>query len=180
MRESCGMYSTRGAKCVVRFAKRWKRRARTARRCVCAIGGSAERRSSASVCDKCAQTSTRRLFSGICTGPEVGASSALTALSPSRSSAMKPKSSFHAAVALAFVLSACAGANGISRPPRAQQWYERALAEFRAVDIEAAHDSARHALDLVPDDEEVRVLAARVALARLEYDEVVRLLKGLD
>lgn len=81
-----------------------------------------------------------------------------------------------------LVLAGCPWANGQSnsRPPRAQKWYERALAEFRAASVDAAHDSVQHALDIVPEDEEVRMLAARVALARLEYDEVLRLLRGLE
>src|SRR5690606_20440820 len=66
-----------------------------------------------------------------------------------------------------------------SRSPRAQKWYERALTEYRAAAVDSAYESVQHALDLVPEDEEVRLLAARVALARLEYDETIRLLRGL-
>lgn len=74
------------------------------------------------------------------------------------------------------------GANSPSsnRPPKAQKWYQRAIDEYSAAQIDIAHDSVRHALDIVPEDPEVRVLAARIALARLEYDEVVRLLDGLE
>lgn len=63
------------------------------------------------------------------------------------------------------------------RPPKAEKWYRRAQQEFRVADVDAAHDSIQQALDIVPADEQVRLLAARVALARLEYAEVVRLLR---
>ncbi len=66
-----------------------------------------------------------------------------------------------------------------SRPAKADKWYRRAQQEYRLAQMEAAHDSARHALDIVPADEQVRLLAARVALARLEFAEAVRLLRGI-
>jgi hypothetical protein len=66
-----------------------------------------------------------------------------------------------------------------SRPPKAEKWFRRAQEELRVAEIDAAHDSAQQALDLAPADEAVRVLAAKVALARLEFAEVARLLRGL-
>jgi tetratricopeptide (TPR) repeat protein len=87
-----------------------------------------------------------------------------------------------AVLACTAVLAGCpTGANSPDdvRPPRAQKWYDRAQAEYRIAQLDAAYDSARHALDLVPGDEQVRLLAAQVALARLEYDEVLRLLRGI-
>lgn len=66
----------------------------------------------------------------------------------------------------------------VVRPPRAQQWFDRALEKYRAVEIDEAHDSALQALELVPQDPEVKLLAARIALARLEYDRTLQLLKG--
>ena len=65
---------------------------------------------------------------------------------------------------------------GAARPARAQKWYDRALDEYKHVDIDAAHDSARQALEIVPQDTEVKLLAARVALARLEFDRTLQLL----
>ncbi len=87
------------------------------------------------------------------------------------------------ALALLAVLPAAhcgLGANSADRPPKAQQWLERAERELRAADVDAANDSVRHALDIVPEDEEVRVLAAQISLARLEYDEVLRLTRGIS
>ncbi|MEZ4446143.1 MAG: hypothetical protein R3B72_44110 [Polyangiaceae bacterium] len=67
-----------------------------------------------------------------------------------------------------------------TRPAKAQKWLTRAQEEFAAAQIDASHDSVQHALDIVPDDPDVRLLGARIALARLEYDEVVRLLEGVE
>ncbi|MEM9694712.1 MAG: hypothetical protein AAGA56_19340, partial [Myxococcota bacterium] len=96
---------------------------------------------------------------------------------------MKRQASLALAAALsASVLVGCPQVNspGSSRPPKAQKWFERGQREFRAVRIDAAGESLREALELVPQDEEVRVLAARVALARLEFDEALRLLRGVQ
>ena len=65
------------------------------------------------------------------------------------------------------------------RPARAQKWFDRAQKEYRAVDIDAAYNSSEQALLLVPQDTEVKLLAARVALARLEFDYTLQLLKGV-
>lgn len=87
-----------------------------------------------------------------------------------------------AAVALAVCSFGCPSVNSprAERPEKAEKWYQRALAEYRQASMDAAHDSAHHALELVKEDPDVRTLAARVALARLEYDEVLRLLKGVS
>ncbi len=66
------------------------------------------------------------------------------------------------------------------RTPRAEKWYQRALAEYQRASIDAAYDSARHALELAPNDEEVRLLVARASLARLEFDEVLQQLKNVE
>ncbi len=62
---------------------------------------------------------------------------------------------------------------------RAESWFRNALDAYRNVNMGVAYDDARQALFLVPDDPQVRTLAARVALARLDYDEAVRDLEGL-
>ncbi len=67
-----------------------------------------------------------------------------------------------------------------ARSPRAQKWYDRALKEYRAIEMDAAYHSAQQALELVPEDTEVKILAARVALARLELDHALQLLKGVS
>ncbi len=65
------------------------------------------------------------------------------------------------------------------RPPAASQWLERARASYRAADFDDASDAARHALDASPNDPEVRELAARIALVRLDYSDALRLAEGL-
>lgn len=66
-----------------------------------------------------------------------------------------------------------------SRPKDAEKWFRRAQGDFRQADFGEAHDSAQKALGIVPDDPEVRTLAAEVAIAQLDYAEVLRLLKGV-
>jgi tetratricopeptide (TPR) repeat protein len=65
------------------------------------------------------------------------------------------------------------------RPQAAEKWLRRAQSEFKVADIEAARDSIQKALLLAPNDLEIRMLAGRVALARLDYAETLRLLKGV-
>lgn len=87
-----------------------------------------------------------------------------------------------ASLALALSLVGCLSAKSphAGRPEKAEKWYQRALGEYRQVSMDAAHDSAHQALELAKEDVDIRTLAARVALARLEYDEVLRLLKGVS
>ncbi|MBI4957012.1 MAG: hypothetical protein HY908_33665 [Myxococcales bacterium] len=84
----------------------------------------------------------------------------------------------------ALALGAAGCRNGLAsegaRSPKAEQWFQRASHEYRDARIDAANDSVHQALELAPKDEEVKILAARVALARLEYPEVLRLLRGVQ
>jgi hypothetical protein len=66
-----------------------------------------------------------------------------------------------------------------SRPETAEKWFRRAQLDFQTADVEEAHDSVGKALAIVPTDTDVRLLAARIALARLEFAEALRFLKGL-
>jgi tetratricopeptide (TPR) repeat protein len=96
-------------------------------------------------------------------------------------------SSFHRArwtipVLLTFALLAgCSDAaspdNG--RPPSAEKWFRRAQSSLTSADFDEARDSAQKALSIVPEDVEVRTLAAQIALASLNYAETLRLLKGV-
>lgn len=84
-------------------------------------------------------------------------------------------------LAAAALLAGCSGAaspdNG--RPADAEKWFRRAQTDFTQADFEEAHDSIAKASQLVPEDQEVKALAARIALASLDYAEVLRLLKGV-
>jgi tetratricopeptide (TPR) repeat protein len=81
-----------------------------------------------------------------------------------------------------MLLAACSGASlpGAARPQAAQKWFLRAQQEFQNADVENARDAISKALAIVPADTEVRQLAARIALARLDYAETLRLLKGVQ
>jgi tetratricopeptide (TPR) repeat protein len=70
-------------------------------------------------------------------------------------------------------------AEGGGRPQTADKWYRRAQQHFQSADVEEAHDSVSKALAIVPSDTEVRMLAAHIALSRLEYAEALRFLKGM-
>lgn len=84
-----------------------------------------------------------------------------------------------AAIALTLAASACTDARSAAdeRPADAQKWFARAQEDVQIARIDEANDSVRKSLAIVPADLEVRVLAAHIALARLEYAEVLRLLK---
>jgi hypothetical protein len=72
-------------------------------------------------------------------------------------------------------------ANGVeSLPPAAAQWYDRAKKSLAAGDVDDARDAAQSAITAAPESPDVKVLAARVHLARLEYGEATRLLKGIE
>ncbi len=85
------------------------------------------------------------------------------------------------ATGLLPILPGCSGASSPDngRPKLAETWFRRAQHEFQEADFEDAHDSAQKALAIVPEDPEVRLIAGEVALASLEYSEVLRLLKGV-
>jgi tetratricopeptide (TPR) repeat protein len=65
------------------------------------------------------------------------------------------------------------------RAPLAQKWLERAKASYATVDLDDASDALKSALEAAPNDVEVRTWAGRVALARLDYAETLRLLQGV-
>lgn len=84
-----------------------------------------------------------------------------------------------AAAALLAGCSAGAASPENDRPADAEKWFRRAQTDFTQADFEEAHDSIAKASQLVPEDVEVKALAAKIALASLDYAEVLRLLKGV-
>ena len=72
------------------------------------------------------------------------------------------------------------GPQAPNRSPLATQWLDRSKISYRAGDFDDARDAAAHALAAAPNDPETRETAARVALVRLDYPEVIRLTEGLD
>jgi hypothetical protein len=96
-----------------------------------------------------------------------------------------PRSAFSTALALACVLSgALAGcgaiAGGAEFPPTAKRWYERGDRSYRTGDLEDAQVASDNALRAAPDREETRLLSGRVALALLDYDRSLRVLRGME
>ncbi len=79
------------------------------------------------------------------------------------------------------MLAGCSGAvtPDSGRPKDAEKWFRRAQTSFAAGDFDDAHESAKNALVLVPEDVEVKTLAGQVALASLDYGETLRLLTGV-
>lgn len=61
-----------------------------------------------------------------------------------------------------------------------KRWFDRGDASFRQGDLEDAESASENALRVTPDREEVRLLAARIALAKLEYARTLQVTEGLE
>jgi hypothetical protein len=86
-------------------------------------------------------------------------------------------------VSLSLAAAACGpqgGARAPNRPPLATQWLQRAEASYRQADFDDARDAARQALTAAPQDMDIRALAARIALVRLDFSDALRLTEGLE
>jgi len=89
---------------------------------------------------------------------------------------------------LAAVICSCAliwgcgaaGQQDADWPPTSKRWFDRGDASFRQGDLDDAESAAENALRVTPDREEVRLLAGRIALAKLEYERAIQVLKGLE
>lgn len=83
----------------------------------------------------------------------------------------------------ALALTAIAGcgpdANGSARAPLADKWFNRAQQSYKTGDLEDATQAVESALKAAPQDEETRLLAARIALAKLDYAEALKFTEGL-
>ncbi len=80
-------------------------------------------------------------------------------------------------------LAACGASFDPAHPPRtplADKWFTRAKASYKSGDFADANEASKSALQAAPSDPEVKTLAARVALARLDYPETLRLTDGLQ
>jgi hypothetical protein len=75
---------------------------------------------------------------------------------------------------------AAAGPGEAEWPPLAKKWFDRAEASFRGGDVEDAETAVDSALHADPHRPQIKLLAARIALARLEYAKVATLLKGVE
>jgi hypothetical protein len=83
---------------------------------------------------------------------------------------------------LSALLLGCAGTAAnqeASWPPLAKKWYDRATASLHVGDIQDAELASDNAIRLEPQRPEVKLVAAKVALAQLQYDRVIQLTEGL-
>lgn len=83
--------------------------------------------------------------------------------------------------ALGLVLSAC-GTMGPSEPEwpaDSKRWYDRANASYESLDNEDARNAISKALQVEPSRTESRLLAARIALAQLDYAAAVEFVNGV-
>jgi Tfp pilus assembly protein PilF len=80
-----------------------------------------------------------------------------------------------------FALAACGGPdpNASGRAPLAEKWLARAKAAYRSGDLEDASTAIDGALKAAPKDDETHLLGARIAMAKLEYAEALKLSEGL-
>jgi len=83
----------------------------------------------------------------------------------------------HFGVLFSLVLSvACGGASREPEwPPTAKKWFDRAEYSYRTGDLEDATHASERALAALPDQPEVRLLGARIALARLDFEQALEL-----
>ncbi|MFO0568271.1 MAG: hypothetical protein U0263_21600 [Polyangiaceae bacterium] len=87
------------------------------------------------------------------------------------------------AMLLALCSAACGPAVTNSEPAwpeNAKKWFDRAQQSYRTGDVEDAESAVGNALRVLPEAPEVRILAARIALARLDYERTTQLLNGVE
>lgn len=86
-------------------------------------------------------------------------------------------------IGLLAALSACPPSRTPEAPTRSavvQKWLDRAKESYATAQVDEADDEIGNALQQAPDDVEIKLWAARIALARLELDKVVEVLAGVD
>jgi hypothetical protein len=98
---------------------------------------------------------------------------------------MRPRSLLtFAFLALAAITAPACGpggdANNPSRTPLADKWLARAQNSYRQGDFEDAQHAGKAALEVAPKDHDIRMINARIALARLEYAQALRLTDGMQ
>ncbi len=90
---------------------------------------------------------------------------------------------FMTALSALTALAACGDGPDANAPGRSQladKWLNRAKQSYRSGDAEDASVAIDGALKAAPHDRETRALAARIALAKLDFDEAIKLTEGLQ
>lgn len=88
----------------------------------------------------------------------------------------------HLSFGLAAILlaSACAPTPQEAKwPPTAKKWFDRAAHSYQTGDLDDARLASDNALAALPNEPEVRLVAAQVAMAELEFDRALQLLAEL-
>jgi hypothetical protein len=67
-----------------------------------------------------------------------------------------------------------------ARTPLADKWLTRAKLSYKSGDFADASEAAKSALQAAPSDPEIKTLAARIALAKLDFAETLTLTAGLQ
>lgn len=66
-----------------------------------------------------------------------------------------------------------------SRDALADKWFKRAVASYSTGDFDDASQAVDEAVKAAPDDTDTRLLAARIAIAELDYPKVLKLTEGI-
>ncbi|HVH47223.1 MAG TPA: hypothetical protein VM925_33020, partial [Labilithrix sp.] len=89
-----------------------------------------------------------------------------------------------ALAALSTLTTAACGdgpdANSPGRSQLANNWLNRARQSYRSGDADDAAIAIDGALKAAPRDREARMLGARIALAKLEFEEAIKLSEGIQ
>jgi hypothetical protein len=67
-----------------------------------------------------------------------------------------------------------------ARAPLADKWLARAHASYKSGDFDDANVAGKSALQAAPNDPEIRLLGARIALSRLDFATALRLTEGMQ
>lgn len=81
---------------------------------------------------------------------------------------------------LLLLTAACGGSQKAAEwPPVAKKWFDRATHSYENGDIEDARLASENALSALPDEPKVRLVAAEIAMAELEFDRALQLLRDM-
>jgi hypothetical protein len=78
-------------------------------------------------------------------------------------------------------LAGCGGrTSGSKWPASTQKWFDRAELSYRHGDLDDAEHAAAEANKTLPSDPKVRLLSAKIALARLDFAKAIELSQGIS
>ncbi|HEY5962316.1 MAG TPA: hypothetical protein VIV60_37425, partial [Polyangiaceae bacterium] len=84
-------------------------------------------------------------------------------------------------MAILLAVAGCSAApSGANWPPLAKKWFDRAEVSFRQGDVDDATLAIDNAIRVDDKQPEIKLLAAKVALSRLEFERTIQLTEGLQ